>query len=477
MFYSIGLFVVDSEKEILFLKSTSDVVTNNARAVRLISHLCAAYPKAVSKAELLRNLWPNDDVTEWSLSRLVSRTRQLLSTYDKTDYIQTVHAQGFKLAIAPLVVESVEPLVSKPNVGKVVEIVDSIKNLDGVTDPETPVVGNQNVISKRHLPALSLYALGVCVFIGLLFIAIGYYFFGQKNPVSSAVNFGTMYPEEIIELPVNSNWVTSKAGTIKFTEDGLLIEPISDEIFFVSTPIFRRVFLQGAVFTLQIEVSRDFMEHGGWLGPYFQTKRDNWPGAWDCGIFGKNLKSPNVEYDCLIDQNESFTNVLANEEVVFGIKTHQQQGIGSALVKSAKVKILPSVDTAGGWHTTEDKLPIVYDRGVSYRPESVEQTLSALIKGPLNINGSELAFTIEIDSEVKQYYTAIELFLIDKNKLWKNCSVFVGEIKSKVFTSRCKFNSQNPFVLNANEKIEIGIRPNGKILAGEIKIIGITVTD
>lgn len=469
MFYSIGLFVVDSEKEILFLKSSSDVVTNNTRAVQLISHLCAAYPKAVSKAELIRSLWPNDDVTEWSLSRLVSRTRQLLSTYDKTDYIQTVHSQGFKLAIAPVLIENVEPLISKLKPDEVIAHLESVPYLEESFAP------NQEVISKRVFPARSLYLLGVFLFAILLYCY--FTFFGQKDHDFSSENFGTMYSGEIIEFSVNSNWVTSKADTIKFTKDGLLIEPISNENFFVSTPIFRRVFLQGAVFTLQIEVNPDFMEHGGWLGPYFQTKRDNWPGAWDCGIFGKNLTSPVVEYDCLIDQNEAFTNVLEHEEVVFGIKANQQQGTGSALVKSAKVKILPSVDTAGGWRSTENKVPIVYNRGVSYRPESVEQTLSTVIKGPLNIQGSELAFTIAIDNEIKEHYTAIELFLIDKDKLWNNCSIFLGEIKSKIFTSRCEFKSQNPFVLNSDEKIEIGIRPNGKVLAGEIKIIGITVTD
>ena len=237
------------------------------------------------------------------------------------------------------------------------------------------------------------------------------------------------------------------------------------------------MFLQGAIFTLKIDVNRDFMEYGGWLGPYFQTKRDNWPGAWSCGITGKNLSSPTIEYDCLIDQNEAFTNVLANEEVVFGIKTHQEYGVGSALVKSAKVKILPSVDTAAGWHTTTDNTSIEYNRGVSYRPESIEQTLSTFIRGPLNIKGSELAFTIEIDKNLKKYDASIELFLVDKNKLWKNCYVFINDIESKIFTTRCKFDSQHPFVLNADEKIEIGIRPHGKVIAGEIKIIGITVTD
>jgi len=465
MFYSIGLFVLDSEKEILFLRSSAEVVTSNARTVQLVSCLCNAYPKAISKAELLSQLWPNDEVTEWSLSRLISRVRQILATYDKSnDYIKTVHGQGFKLAVAPILIEDFVPLYSGFDVAINSEIFESASATKETT--------HQKIIMSRF-SFLNRWFFAA----GVLGILVLLYFFGKKPISDVPVTYGNMYPGEVIVLPVDSNWVTSKPDTIKFSKDGLLIESISNDIFFVSTPIFRRVFLQGAVFSLKIEASREFIEQVGWLGPYFQTKRDNWPGAWDCGITGKELTSSIIEYDCLIDQNEAFTHVLANEEVVFGIKTYQEHGVSSVLVKSAKVKILPSVDTSLGWHTTKDNTSINYNRGVSYRPESVEQTLSTTIKGPLNIPGSALAFTIEVDKDLRMDYTSIELYLIDKNKLWKNCSVFVNEIKSKIFTTRCKFNSSNPFVLTSDEKIEIGIRPHGKIIAGEIKIIGITVTD
>lgn len=459
MFYSIGLFIVDSEKEILYLKSSSEVITNNARTVQLVSYLCEVYPKAISKSELLGKLWPNDEVTEWSLSRLISRVRQQLATHDESnEYIRTIHGQGFKLVIEPIVLEDYVPGLSASEVPQISEFLPREAN-------ENVQIAPNPFFSYRYFFVFSLL---VVVFL--------LYFFWNK-PISNLSDvYGNMYPGETMILPVDSNWVTSRLNTIKFTQDGLLIEPISNQDFFVSTPIFQRVFLQGAIFTLDIEVNDDFMKDG-WIGPYFQTKRDNWPGAWDCGIAGKKLGSPRITYDCLIDQNEEFTNVLENEEVVFGVRAHQYQGVGSVLIKSAKVKILPSVDTGKGWHTSKDNKSIQYNRGVSFKPESVEQTLSTFIKGPLNIKGSTLAFTIEIDAEAKKNIVSIELFLVDKNKLWRNCSVFVGSIESKIFTSQCQFESSNPFVLNQDEKIEIGIRPHGKVVSGEIKIIGITVTD
>jgi hypothetical protein len=42
----------------------------------------------------------------------------------------------------------------------------------------------------------------------------------------------------------------------------------------------------------------------------------------------------------------------------------------------------------------------------------------------------------------------------------------------------CKFqNIVDPFVLDDNQKVEIGARPFGEVISGKLKIIGISITD
>jgi DNA-binding winged helix-turn-helix (wHTH) protein len=77
-------------------------LTDDERTVEFLWLLIRDYPRTVGKDELLETLWPRVVVTEWSLSRLVSDTRQLLrDNGEEQELIRTVRGNGFKLLQEP----------------------------------------------------------------------------------------------------------------------------------------------------------------------------------------------------------------------------------------------------------------------------------------------------------------------------------------------------------------------------------------
>ncbi|MEM9171662.1 MAG: winged helix-turn-helix domain-containing protein [Pseudomonadota bacterium] len=81
------------------LVMTRDGVQMDApvKSLALINILLDAGEQVVDKDDLVERLWPEQDVSDWSLSRLVSDTRQLLGDSVQTQrYIQTIRNRGFR---------------------------------------------------------------------------------------------------------------------------------------------------------------------------------------------------------------------------------------------------------------------------------------------------------------------------------------------------------------------------------------------
>lgn len=453
MLYSIGLFVLDTEKEIVLLASSKEVVSTHSRATQLLAILAEAYPKTVSKNELTQQLWPEDDVTEWALSRQISLLRQLLSTYDaNTSYIKTVHTKGFKLEVEPIVFN---PVTQSENTNTPTQ--------QNHNQPET--IANKKT-SSNHLWKI------VSVIVCLLASFWGYHYLKPSAPV-----YGEIIPKKNIILPVDKNWTSSKPDSIRYTQDGILIEPIELDPLFVTTSLAQAEFYQGAVFSINMKINQAFIDNEGELRLYYQSTLEGWPGEWDCWLAEEIIGTLDFEYDCVIDENNDFTKILENEPVNFGIKIHQMEPIGNAIIKSAKISIPANISTDKGWRTT-NRVALDYNRGVSYSPKSVADQLSTSIKGPANVPGSKVAFTIYIDDSYKKPDFVLQLFIISKDGRWQDCFISGADIKSNVFTNICDFkNIKDPFVINENEIVEIGIRPYGNIISGKLKVIGITVIE
>ena len=450
MIYSIGLFNLDTEREHLLLEASKEIVSNHTRTVQLLGLLAEAYPKVVSKNELMQKLWQDDDVTDWALSRQIYQLRQLLSAHDpETQYIKTVHAQGFKLEIRP-------------------EIINPAATLQMEAEQQSENV-EPELINKPHYRLSTWIISGVIVCLVLLSV------FGYHQLKTPPRIYGEIFPSKTIPLPFNANWISSKPDTLQFTADGIRIKSIESDPLYVSTSVAGAAFYQGAVFSVEMKLNQEFVDNKGELRFYFQSTQDGWPGEWDCML--DNVETLNVEYKCRIDENETFTKISDNETVNFGIKLHQLQLTGSAIINSAEVSLPASISTDKGWYTSNN-LAVEYDRGVSYKPRSLAAKLATSIKGPLNIAGSKIAFTLEVEDSYKKPDMGVQFYILRKDGEWYDCFMEGKDIHSNVFTKTCEFkNIKDPFVLKENEKIEIGISSFGKLIHGKIRILGITVSE
>jgi len=81
MYYRFGEYLLDLEIRKLYLNDV--VVSDDGKTILLLKTLCECYPEVVDKQLLIDTLWPDQVVTDWSLSRLVSDTRQLLGDSGK----------------------------------------------------------------------------------------------------------------------------------------------------------------------------------------------------------------------------------------------------------------------------------------------------------------------------------------------------------------------------------------------------------
>jgi DNA-binding winged helix-turn-helix (wHTH) protein/tetratricopeptide (TPR) repeat protein len=95
MFYQFDNYIVDKEKRRLL--HNDDVLSDDEKTISLLCLLCENYPELVDKQLLIETLWPNQVVTDWSLSKLISDVRQLLGDTGKEQgFIKTIRGRGFR---------------------------------------------------------------------------------------------------------------------------------------------------------------------------------------------------------------------------------------------------------------------------------------------------------------------------------------------------------------------------------------------
>jgi len=119
MIYQFEHYFVDQEnRKLLYRNPQHDsqrkkVVTDDEKTVTLLSLLCENYPEVVGKQTLIDTLWPDQVVTDWSLSKLVSDVRQLLDDSGKDQgYIKTVRGRGFRLNVPVQKVDTIKNVES-----------------------------------------------------------------------------------------------------------------------------------------------------------------------------------------------------------------------------------------------------------------------------------------------------------------------------------------------------------------------------
>ncbi len=95
MLYQFEHFILDQQYHKLFCEGK--LLSDDGKTIKLLGRLCESYPEVVDKQVLIEYLWPDQVVTDWSLSKLVSDVRQLLGDSGKDQgYIKTVRGRGFR---------------------------------------------------------------------------------------------------------------------------------------------------------------------------------------------------------------------------------------------------------------------------------------------------------------------------------------------------------------------------------------------
>ena len=80
----------------------NEFIETEARVLRLIALLVAAYPSTVSRRELLDLLWPRQEISDASLTQLIRRARLLLDDDGRQPrFIKTVHGVGVRFLMEP----------------------------------------------------------------------------------------------------------------------------------------------------------------------------------------------------------------------------------------------------------------------------------------------------------------------------------------------------------------------------------------
>jgi DNA-binding winged helix-turn-helix (wHTH) protein len=451
MQYQLGSFTLDLEKEILILESTQVVVSDNPRVILFIKALINTYPKIISKQELLEAIWPKHNVTEWALTRLISDTRQLLAAHDSAiTYIKTIHRVGFKLEVEPI------PLHTDQKASQIAAADILIKN--------TSIL--QKSFWHSHLKKILL----IC---GSLLLVSIFYFANHRSSPNTI--YGSIQPAKTIPISLTSGWEGAQ-NSFRYSEKGVDLLPLKiEEVSLVRHKMQHPGFLQGAIYSLSLDVTPNYV--GPRLVPNIQVEHEGWPGEWDCEISLDQLKTEHLDYHCIINENSRWTN-FSHEVIIFaGLQIPEEIIQGAITIKSASLQLLPSIATHAGWVAT-NHAPITYDNGVSYKPKSSDYHISTTLKGPLNIKGSKLAFTIEMDDVFRKTKATIVWYLFKNNTAWAQCTKNVEAIESYIFTYVCDLKTlKDPFVLSANETVNIGIQPHGDIVGGTLKIIGITVME
>ena len=185
--YEFGEFSLDLST--IRLMRGASTLSDDDKIVKALELLCQRYPDAVDKDELLEKLWPDQVVSDWSISKLISDIRQTLGDNGKDQgYIKTVRGQGFRMNV---------PVIEKAQVA---------------TDPLSP----KKTFQYRNL------ATPLVVAIVMVLTAVG-----LTDPPSDEASDESTLPTRIAVLPVASKTDASPNDWVKYGSMAMIAEQLS----------------------------------------------------------------------------------------------------------------------------------------------------------------------------------------------------------------------------------------------------------
>lgn len=145
---------------------------------------------------------------------------------------------------------------------------------------------------------------------------------------------------------MTSGWRGNGEGNtgVNFNADGVTFTASGDNIGAV-TDIAAPVLLEGAIFTMVINVSTEFKATGASLQPFAQIKGDSWPGEWDCWA-GNELftAGSDTTVTCTISESDKKFDQTASD-VQLGVQAKGSPA-GVVTIKSASVTLAQAASSS-----------------------------------------------------------------------------------------------------------------------------------
>ena len=180
MYFEFARYLVDTDN--LKLYHSFNLISDDEKTIKLLGFLCDAYPEVAEKEQLIDKLWPDQVVTDWSLSKLVSDVRQLLDSLDgDQNLIKTIRGRGFRLNTE--VSKTEEKPAGAAGLAKTIQ------------SPSTKI----SIQSKKSFFVSRVFTIGL---IGTIFTA-GIYLW-KKDITSEQVPTDIQLPLRIAVMPVES---------------------------------------------------------------------------------------------------------------------------------------------------------------------------------------------------------------------------------------------------------------------------------
>ncbi len=459
MLYKFDHYILDTYKGVLLSETDGSIITDNDRIIQLLELLASAYPDLVYRDVLLEKIWPDREVTDWALARLIADTRTILNVdKDSADIVKTVHGKGVKLAV------EVEALTSL-----------------GAAEKKA-----RSLFERLPKNIFNHYLLAFSgVFLGILFLSIFLVFEKQEKPPAEQEEaereawpaLGYKKEKYIEILSLKDNWTASENLQINY-EDGVSIEP------FASMQRLGYEYrgpqnLNHARLWFKIRVDEEFIKSKSRIRPYALQLYGNSQGEWNCIFQTEDLKTTDKLFHCDLNEPGGIFNINENQSLRLGVRAEGENVKGKVTISGLQIEHANSL-VESGWRASNN-LVVKYDGGVSFSPSDGGQRLEFKLAGPLDLEGARIEFIVASSEEYIDSGASLLPFAQRVGGNWPGewgCYVLNEALSPYGARYYCQLDEPNNiFKLEEGDQIMIGVatqRGNGKISGNiTVKHVGI----
>lgn len=321
--YAFGDYVLDIDKRALF-RGAGFLVTDKERIITALSLMARLHPRTATRKEILQEVWPHRDVSDWALSRLMADVRRLLgTTQGSKDYIKTVHGRGFRISMDVQVLADCNLASSVAKTAS--ELIES--------HPPQPKIINKAVIILIMSLTSTVGFIAIIVGHGSWFNDIDSFALQQYLPNEQRLMPTMVYEAIGIELGWSINFhgqYQVDGGKISYFPQGRG-QSLS---FNYSGP---RKFNQAAVL-FEISVDQAYLNSGASLKIFAVKQAGDPVDQWDCLISSEKLRRQATTFVCPLQDAGGPLGIKHNEHLIFGVVTLEDDAQGKVTISAVGVR-------------------------------------------------------------------------------------------------------------------------------------------